>query len=101
MSKKSTNVIWTRLAGYALVQVITQPDQVALILRQPAGKTPYRIRLQKPKSLEIPRDLPTEGIRITMVEMSALDSGDESVAIELADGQVLKGMCQQIIVDVF
>lgn len=100
MSERPTRKVWTQLAGYALVRLVSEPDRIALILEPPPGKAPYRIRLHKPKSLESPRDFPAGGLAITSVEMSGLGSGTESVAVQFADGQELKGISEQIVVDV-
>jgi len=102
MRDRPYSKIWTQMSGYVLARVETQPTtDVAIILQQPPGKTPYRIRLHGANSIEMPKDLPDAGIRIIKVEMGELSSGDEFIAMELADGQTLKGICQQIVVDVF
>jgi hypothetical protein len=93
--------VWTQMSGYFLARVDTQPEtDVAIILQEPPGKTPYRIRLHGPNSIEMPKDLPGDGIRIIKVEVGELPSGDWFIALELANGQTLNGTCQQIIVDV-
>jgi hypothetical protein len=98
---RSTVVIeGARLHGYRLVGVRTWPNQVHLILEQPAGMTPIRIKLVGPAEL-IPEDAPQIGELVEASEWQAGNSGNESLTLNFVSGPPLQASCQQVIVDVF
>jgi len=89
-----------RLRGYRFVEVKSWPNQVHLILEQPTGMTPIRIKLVGPAEL-IPEDAPQIGELIESSEWQAGYGGNASLTINFVSGPPLRASCQQVILDVF
>lgn len=93
--------VWPQLVGYMLVRIVTEPERIALYLQEPPGKTPTRILLLAPRSLEMSCDLPVSGIEVAKVEMSQDDRDEETIDMEFGDASTLHATCEHIRVLVY
>lgn len=87
------------LAGYVLVGVARQPDQLVLTLREPPGRAPMRIRLVRPRTSEVP-EIPTTGLHIARHDWRPSPGQGEQLRIDFVDGSGLRATSDQVVFDV-